>query len=108
MYRPPAQAMNIFCDRVEAALCQCAGDTYIVGDINEHFTLSRETTGPIVKFLTGRRNAMGQQFNQIITCATRDSGKIIDHVYTYHDNLRSQVVDCYYSDHYYVTFAIPL
>ena len=73
----------------------------IIGDMNED--LFSHHSKPITMMFTS------QKMKQHVHTATRDSGALIDHVYTNNipeSNVLTETNDCYYSDHDIVTCII--
>ena len=65
----------------------------IVGDFNEDVSITSNTHCCTTLRL--------QDFQQMISKPTHDSGTIIDHVYVSHtlNTIQTDITDCYYSDH---------
>ena len=75
----------------------------VVGDVNDDVSSNAST--PILDMF------MECDMTQHVSSPTRDSGTIIDHVYTQNipeHIVCTDVVDCYYSDHDIVTCSFPL
>ena len=93
VYRPPTYNKKKFMEKLCNVLNDhCNVPTCIVGDFNENILDNVEKN--IHKTFTDAG------FNQHINTPTRDSGSLLDHVYTH--NIRDvnvDVHDCYYSDH---------
>ena len=70
----------------------------IVGDINEDVSLSENTTCCLLFRSKG--------LYQLVTKPTCDSEALIDHVYTRSLQIKTDVSDCYYSDHDFVLVNI--
>ena len=69
------------------------------GDFNEDILLTQE------KHCCMMFQSKG--FRQIVTKPTHDSGTLIDHIYTNNKlSVKTDVSDCYYSDHDYVLCTI--
>ena len=51
-----------------------------------------------------------QDFRQMVSKPTHDSGTIIDHVYVSQtiNTMQTDVTDCYYSDHVFILCAITV
>ena len=67
--------------------------TCIVGDFNEDVSITSDTHHCVMFRL--------QDFKQMTSKPTHDSGTIIDHVNVLHtlNTIQTDVTDCYYSDH---------
>ena len=93
IYRPPTYNKKNFMEK----LCNVLNDhcdlpTCIVGDFNENILDNVEKH--IYKTFTGAG------FIQHVNTPTRDSGSLLDHVYTHSiRDVNVDVYDCYYSDH---------
>ena len=71
----------------------------VMGDFNEDILLTQQ------KHCCTMFRSKG--FRQIFTKPTRDSGTLIDHIYTKTKlSVKTDVNDCYYTDHDYVLCAI--
>ena len=74
----------------------------ILGDVNEDITCNG-VSKPIYNMF------ISKCLKQHVLLPTRDSGTLIDHVYTLNipeDNVQTDVTDCYYSDHDIVSCSI--
>ena len=71
----------------------------LIGDFNEDILLREDTT---------LCSAMKLKWlKQMVSKPTRDSGTLIDHAYTSDDLIvKTDVFDCYFSDHDYVLCTI--
>ena len=102
VYRPPSTPMCKFTDELlnivsklkEIPIC-------IVGDFNEDISVTCKRHYCSMLTLNG--------FKQIVKKPTTDSGTLIDHVYVSQKiTVRTDVTDCYYTDHDYVLCAIAI
>ena len=76
--------------------------TYIVGDFNEHASITSNICCCALLRL--------QAFKQMVSKPTHDSGTIIDHVYVSQivNTMQTDVTDCYYNDHDFILCAITV
>ena len=71
----------------------------IIEDFNEDILLTEDTT-----FCSAMKL---KQLKEMVSKPTHDSGTLIDHVYTSDDLIvKTDVSDCYFSDHDYVLCTI--
>lgn len=91
-YRPPTYGVRNFLDKLCAVLNDCELPMCVLGDFNEDILGNADK--PIQKTF------YDAGFTQHVNRPTRDSGTLLDHVYTknIHD-VHIDVMDCYYSDH---------
>ena len=96
VYRHPSTPICVFTQEMleiitlfeDIAIC-------VMGDFNEDILLTEEKHCCTMFRSKGLR--------QIVTKPTRDSGTLIDHIYTNTKlSVETDVSDCYYSDHDYV------
>ena len=99
-YRPPSTPICLFTQEMseiirlfeDMPLC-------VMGDFNEDILLTQQ------KHCCTMFRSKG--FRQIVTKPTRDSGTLIDHIYTNTKlSVKTDVNDCYYTDHDYVLCTI--
>ena len=102
VYRTPHLNVSTWLPRLNHVISSIHGRFVIIGDLNED--LLSPNTKPINDHLT----SMG--FTQHVKMPTCDSGSLLDHIYTMdiHDQINTQVLDCYYSDHDIVTCSLPV
>ena len=75
----------------------------MIGDVNED--ISDGMSKPIYNMF------VSSGFTQHVVTPTRDGGTLIDHLYMLNvcdTNVKTEVVDCYYSDHDIVTSSIDV
>ena len=96
VYRPPTFNMSTFISEMSSLLERYKGlEICIVGDFNEDIFLSQDK--PCCAML------LSHGLHQVVKKPTRDSGTLIDHLYvTCASSVKSDVADCYYSDHDFV------
>ena len=99
-YQPPSMPISKYTDEMleiislfdDMKLC-------LIGDFNEDILLTEDTT------LCSSMKL--KQLKQMVSKPTHDSGTLIDHVYTSDDLIvKTDVSDCYFSDHDYVLCTI--
>ena len=93
VYRPPSTPIDVFMNRMLQIIAQFQHiPTCIVGDFNEDVSISSNTHCCAMFRL--------QDFKQMVSKLTHDSGTIIDHVYVSQtiNTMQTDVTDCYYSD----------
>ena len=100
VYRPPTQPTEYFTREIKEVLsCFREQQICVVGDINEDILLS-ETRACCEQI-------KGLGFTQCVDKPTRDSGTLIDHLYTTRDiKADCCVIDCFYSDHDFVACSL--
>ena len=94
VYRPPSIPIDVFMDNMLDIIAQFQNvPTCIVGDIYEDVSITSNTYCCTMFRLQG--------FQQIISKPMHDRGTIIDHVYVSHtlNTIKTDVTNCYYSDH---------
>ena len=94
MYRPPGCNKNKFISNLCEVLNNiCDVPICVVGDFNEDL-LDTKQNNKIYKTLTNAG------FIQHVKVPTIDIGTLLDHVYTLHIcDMKTEVIDCHYSDH---------
>ena len=102
VYRPPHCNILMWTNEIAKILDLCPDyPVCVMGDFNEDILLGSVCS---VKSMFSSHN-----FVQHIDKPTRDSGTLIDHVYTKNidpENVKCDVCDCYYSDHDIVSCVI--
>ena len=94
IYRPPSTPIDVFMNNILDIIAKFQHvPTCIVGDFNEDVSITSNTHCCTMLRLQG--------FKQMVNISTHDSGTIIDHVYVSQtvNTIRTDVTDCYYSDH---------
>ena len=102
VYRPPSCTSAVWATEMKHLL-QLYRDkkVCVIGDMNED--ISGNTCQPIHYMF------QSSGFTQYVSEPTQDSGTLIDHVYTmniYDADIKTEVIDCYYSDHDIVACAM--
>ena len=104
VYRPPHCNISMWtCEMTKILKLYQQDAVCMVGDFNEDIKLNTVCN---IKSLFSSHD-----FVQHIEASTRDSGTLIDHVYTskiQKENVNCDVSDCYYSDHDIVTCIIKV
>ena len=102
VYRPPSTPKEHFLAQVCEVLENHQGvPTCVLGDFNEDL-MDKKTHTIHTTMIKGR-------FKQHISGPTTDYGSTLDHIYTKHvGEVKTDVVDCYYSDHDATYCVIPL
>ena len=100
IYRPPAMNMGLFVHHLTQTVATFPRThVCIVGDLNEDILLSDDKT------CCSQLTSLG--FKQHVQKPTRDSGTLIDHLYTTQNStVLCDVLDCYYSDHDFIACAL--
>ena len=100
VYRPPSFSICTFSKEMDQIIRLFEGiDMCVIGDMNEDVLNTKNTTCCSVFKSRG--------LHQIVTKPTHDSRTLIDHVYTTKTlRAKSDVTDCYYSDHDFVLVNI--
>ena len=100
VYRPPTQPTEYFTREIKEVLsCFREQKICVVGDINEYILLSENRACC--------EQIKGLGFTQWVDKPTRDSGTLIDHLYTTQDiKADCCVIDCFYSDHDFVACSL--
>ena len=98
VYRPPAYSVKQWIHEMNRTLDIFRGSRIcVIGDFNEDIDVHDSTDSKCTPIHTFFSN-LG--YDQHVKEPTRDSGTLIDHVYTSNINgVECHVVDCYYSDH---------
>ena len=94
VYRPSSKPIDIFMNLTLEIIAQFQHvPTCIVGDFNEDVSITANIHCCTMFRLQG--------FKQMVNKPTHDSGAIIDHVYMSQtlNTMKTDVTDCYYSDH---------
>ena len=94
VYRPPSTPFDMFMNLMLEHIAQFQHvPTCIVGDFNEDVSITSNTHCCTMFRLQG--------FKQMVNKPTHDSGTIGDHVYMLQtlNTMKTDVTDCYYSDH---------
>ena len=103
VYRPPSTPTDVFMNHMLEIIAQFQHvPTCIVGDFNEYVSITSNAHCCAMFRL--------QDFKQMVSKLTHDSGTITDHVYvsqTVH-TMQTDVTDCYYSDHDFILCAITV
>ena len=99
-YRPPSTPICVFTQEMSEIITLFEDmPICVMGDFNEDILLTQE------KHCCTMFQSKG--FRQIVTKPTCDSGTLIDHIYTNTKlSVKTDVSDCYYSDHDYVLCTI--
>ena len=103
LYMRPALTLKEKLQEIKLLISQLPGDTecVLIGDFNHDLSTDEN------KHFTGDIEKMG--FYQYVTESTTDYGSILDHVYyNGKKNIRTGVLDTYFSDHDCVTATIEL
>ena len=102
VYRPPWQLVSHFLQQLTLVLSTIETSAVcIVGDFNEDIFV--DTNQKIQMFFLDRK------YKQSVSSPTRDSGTLIDHVYTrYVYHISTHVSDCFFSDHDFVSSVFSL
>ena len=95
-YRPPTTPICVFTQEMSEIITLFEDMSIcVMGDFNEDTLLTQEKHCCTMFWSKGLR--------QIVTKPTCDSGTLIDHIYTNTQlSVKTDVSDCYYSDHDYV------
>ena len=98
VYQPSSTSMCSFAKEMNEIIKLFEGtELCIIGDINEDVSLSENRTCSLFKL---------KGLYQLVTKPTHDSGTLIDHVYARTLQIKTDVSDCYYSDHDFVLVNI--
>ena len=103
VYRPPSTPIDVFMNHMLEIITQFHHvPTCIVGDFSEDVSITSNTCHCTMFRL--------QTFKQMVSKLTHDSGTIIDHVYVSLtvNTMKTDVTDCYYSDHDFILCAITV
>ena len=103
LYMRPVLTLKAKLQEMKLLISQLPGDSecILIGDFNHDLSVDEN------KHFTKDIEKMG--FYQYVTESTTDYGSILDHVYyNGRKNIRTDVLDTYYSDHDCVTVAIEL
>ena len=93
VYQPPSTSMCSFAKEMNEIIKLFEGtELCIIGDINEDVSTSENRTCCSL--------SKSKRLYQLVTKLTCDSGTLIDHVYARRTlQIKTDVSDCYYSDH---------
>ena len=99
-YRPPSTPIHSFTHEMSQIITLFNDmPVCVIGDFNEDILLTKKTQCCTMFRIKG--------FKQMVTKPTRDTGTLIDHIYTNEKlHIQTDVSDCYYSDHDYVLCTI--
>ena len=99
-YRPPSTPIHSFTHEMSQIITLFNNmPVCVIGDFNEDILLTKKTQCCTMFRIKG--------FKQMVTKPTRDTGTLIDHIYTNEKlHIQTDVSDCYYSDHDYVLCTI--